>query len=103
MEISIKVELSELSSRDKASIIKKRADEIRVGEIVHGKRVESVEVSGPMHGEETGYARTIEICYAASKGWMIPGSVGIYRGDVLLNVWRIITEQTNKAWEGKQS
>jgi len=60
MEISIKVELSELSSRDKASLFNQLMHDLGITKRIEPKMLDE-------------------------------------------RVWRIITEQTNKAWEGQRS
>jgi tmRNA-binding protein len=66
--------------------MKKRADQIKAGDVVEGCKVESIRHFGPMLGEAYGYARNVEMHLAPHRGWMIPGSVKAVRGDILLSV-----------------
>lgn len=66
--------------------MKKRADQVKVGERVNGTRVEAVRHHGPMLGEAYGYARNVDIELAPDAGWMLPRTFMAVRGDILLNV-----------------
>lgn len=66
--------------------MKKRADQVKIGDLVNGSKVESVTPFGPMLGEAYGYARNVEIYLAPNRAWMTPGEVMHVRGDILVNV-----------------
>lgn len=66
--------------------MKKRADKVKVGDMIDGSKVEHVSEYGPMLGEAYGYARNVEIHTAPNRGWMTPRTVMCVRGDILLNV-----------------
>lgn len=66
--------------------MKKRADQVKIGDLVNGSKVESVTQFGPMLGEAYGYARNVEIYLAPHRGWMTAGEVMHVRGDILLSV-----------------
>ena len=66
--------------------MKKRADQIKIGDTIQGSKVEHVSEFGPMLGEAYGYARNVEIHVASDRGWMTPGVVMNIRGDILLDV-----------------
>lgn len=66
--------------------MKKRADQIKVGDVVEGCKVESVREFGPMLGEAYGYARNVEMRLAPHKGWKIGPTVKAIRGDLLVSV-----------------
>jgi hypothetical protein len=66
--------------------MKKRADQVRVGDRVDGSKVERIREFGPMLGEAYGYARNVDIYLAPNGAWMIGPSLICVRGDILLNV-----------------
>jgi hypothetical protein len=66
--------------------MKKRADQVKIGDTIQGSKVEHIREYGPMLGEAYGYARNVEIHMAPNKAWMTPPSVMAVRGDILLDV-----------------
>lgn len=64
--------------------MKKRADQVKVGDTVQFCKVESVHEYGPMLGEAYGYARNVEIVLAPHAGWKTPRTVMAVRGDILV-------------------
>lgn len=66
--------------------MKKRADQVKAGDVVNFTKVEHVREYGPMLGEAYGYARNVEIHLAPHSGWGTPRTVMAVRGDILLSV-----------------